>query len=327
MDSPCRICGNITHNRRHIAQEMQFGLREEFAYVECSACGCLQIAEIPPDINRYYPPNYYSYSNIGGLRAFLKRQQWAYSGHRINPLGWLRCFIFGPDRALESVVRLDLPKAARVLDIGGGQGELLRALKHLGYEDLTCIDPYIPSAVNTGGVRLLKVEAAAHEGEYDLIMLHHSLEHMPDQFGTLREIKRLLAPEGTAIIRIPIVSSQLWHEYGAAWVSLDAPRHFYLHTPRSLKVVTDSVGLKIQRTIYDATFFSYLMSEQYRRGVPLMADNSYMRSPLLFILALSRVRRLLHRAEQENAACVSDWACFYLTQAAERTELMVGKQA
>ena len=50
----CRICGNATGNRLHRAREMQFGTGEEFDYVECAGCGCVQIAEIPADLQRFY---------------------------------------------------------------------------------------------------------------------------------------------------------------------------------------------------------------------------------------------------------------------------------
>jgi len=32
-------------------REMMYGFRDEFIYIECSECGCLQIAEIPEDIS------------------------------------------------------------------------------------------------------------------------------------------------------------------------------------------------------------------------------------------------------------------------------------
>lgn len=54
----CRICGNLENNRQFQVREMYFGFGEEFAYSECSACGCLQIVEIPTDMARYYPANY-----------------------------------------------------------------------------------------------------------------------------------------------------------------------------------------------------------------------------------------------------------------------------
>lgn len=39
-----------------------FGFKDEFRYQECSFCACLQIAEFPENIMKYYPPYYYAYT-------------------------------------------------------------------------------------------------------------------------------------------------------------------------------------------------------------------------------------------------------------------------
>ena len=58
----CRACGNAEGNTAHFPKEMMFGWREVFEYFECGRCGCLQIAEIPADLGKYYPRDaYYSY--------------------------------------------------------------------------------------------------------------------------------------------------------------------------------------------------------------------------------------------------------------------------
>ena len=65
MTKVCRICGNTEKNLIHKAQEMMFGTRDEFDYLECSACGTLQIVEIP-DLSCYYPRDYYSFVSEEG---------------------------------------------------------------------------------------------------------------------------------------------------------------------------------------------------------------------------------------------------------------------
>ena len=60
MSAACRICGNASDNRAHVAREMMFGTRERFDYVECARCGCLQIRDVPADLSPYYPADYYS---------------------------------------------------------------------------------------------------------------------------------------------------------------------------------------------------------------------------------------------------------------------------
>ena len=41
----------------------------------------------------------------------------------------------------------------------------------------------------------------------------HSLEHMPDQMNALSQARRLLAPGGRVLIRVPAVSSDAIEHY------------------------------------------------------------------------------------------------------------------
>src|SRR5882757_7251102 len=61
---PCKICGNSALNIPFTAREMMFGLRDEFEYFECSSCGCVQISEIPTNMEPYYPTKYYSFLKL-----------------------------------------------------------------------------------------------------------------------------------------------------------------------------------------------------------------------------------------------------------------------
>ena len=48
----CKICGNERSNREYKIKEMMFGFRDEFSYMLCANCGCLQIKD-KGDTNRY----------------------------------------------------------------------------------------------------------------------------------------------------------------------------------------------------------------------------------------------------------------------------------
>ena len=63
INMKCKICHNDERNKVIVAKEKMFGIGEEFKYLECSNCGCLQIIEIPENMDKYYPRNYYSYKN------------------------------------------------------------------------------------------------------------------------------------------------------------------------------------------------------------------------------------------------------------------------
>lgn len=61
----CRICGNETNNRAFHVREMMFGWKDVFEYFECADCGCVQIAAIPDDLDKYYPTDYYAFGKPG----------------------------------------------------------------------------------------------------------------------------------------------------------------------------------------------------------------------------------------------------------------------
>ncbi len=71
-------------------------------------------------------------------------------------------------------------------------------------------------------------------GAYDLVMLHHSLEHIPDQVQALREAARLTSPRARSSFASPSPTAWRGATTAVDWVQLDAPRHLYLHTRRSL---------------------------------------------------------------------------------------------
>jgi len=229
---------------------MAFGLRDKFEYLECGSCGCVQLLEIPRDMAKYYPPNYYSFQKHGALKTFIRHQWSAHAYGNSNLIGKLVAGLFFANRAMESVRRSGVSKEARILDVGCGSGRFLLDLAYLGFANLTGADPFNErDLVYENGVRVLKRQLSEIEGTFDLIMLHYSYEHMDKPEAVLREIHRLLGPGGQAILRIPVASSYAWRRYGVNWVNFDPPRHFYLHTFKSIDLLTRRVGLEVEEGI------------------------------------------------------------------------------
>ena len=48
-------------NPTYVVREMMYGFKDEFDYFECGNCGCLQIEQIPDDLSKYYPENYWQF--------------------------------------------------------------------------------------------------------------------------------------------------------------------------------------------------------------------------------------------------------------------------
>ena len=106
------------------------------------------------------------------------------------------------------------------------------------------------------------------------MLFQHSLEHLPDQVGALAAARERLLPGGSIFVEVPVVDSYAWRTYGVDWVDLDAPRHLYLHSIRSLTRVAEAAGLAVARIAPMSSVFELLASEQYRRGIPLRAPDS-----------------------------------------------------
>jgi len=313
----CRICGTVGEHEAFTVRERMFGWGETFRYFECEGCGCLQIAEIPEDLERFYPTDYYSFgdrpetSGHALKRALVRARDRAALG-RGGPLdrALLRRF---PRPELESLAPLDLDPTSRILDVGSGTGRLLYALRGLGFENLLGVDPFIENDISyANGLEVLKAEVSEVEGTWDVVMLHHTLEHLLQPQEILRGIKDLLAPDGVCVVRIPIVPCWAWDHYGTHWVQLDAPRHITIHSPDSLAHLADSCGLRVGDTAFDSTEFQFWGSEQYRREIALHSDDSFLVSPRRSPFSRAEVRGFRRRADELNRERRGDQAVFYL---------------
>ena len=290
-----------------------FGFREEFTYFECGHCGCVQIADIPQNISKYYPENYYSFQSPSPLKVFIKGP---YLSEPLTAslilkrlLNLLPGFRFIP----EWIERARIKKSHAILELGSGQGTKLLELRALGYSDLTGADPFLPHDYSSpNGVVLLRKNLAELERSYDFVMLHHSLEHIPEQLETLLEIKRHLKPDGTVLIRIPLASSFAWKKYGPNWVQLDAPRHFYLHTTQSISTLAQQAGFQIVDVHHDSTSFQFWGSEQYSQDIPLRDPRSVGENKHQSLFSRSEMRGFDREARRLNSQAEGDQAAFYL---------------
>lgn len=315
----CRICDNQEGNVAYTAREMMLGLRQEFAYFRCAACGCLQIADFPAEMAAYYPPAYFRPERNDRLSA----PAWAYTLFDVPAIMQQMRRAFPPGAApptherlaemlAAQVLRHYLPdwaqrKKAAILDVGCGRGGLIHALSRLGYTHVQGVDLYLDAPIRTAnGVAVHKGTIHDMPPGWDLIMLHHAFEHMTDPQAVLQAAAQRLNPGGLCLIRIPIVPSLAWERYGVDWVQWDAPRHFFLHSVQSMALLAAQAGLRVEGHFCDATPFQFVGSELYRRDMALAEAGPQARFTPQEMAAF--------RAEttHANAAGRGDQAAFYL---------------
>ena len=312
----CAICGNSAGNKTFTLKEMMFGFRDSFNYFQCSNCHCMQIEDIPPDLDKYYPADYYSFVTkpIKKINWFGKLQFNQLTGFNKNIFGRIASYKYRPPHLYEWCKHLGLiNKNLRILDIGCGNGELLRKLYNLNYKSLTGVDPFIEKdIIYNKSVKIFKKEIGEMDGEYDIIMLHHALEHMPNQKLIMEKVFGLLANSGKVLVRIPVISDPLMQKYGVNVVSLDPPRHLYIHSLDSIKRLITDCGFKINQLHYDAAVFDIIASEQYVKDISINAENSYMVNRKKSIFTKAMIQKFKKEIEQLNKNKMSPSIALYL---------------
>ncbi len=225
-------------------------------------------------MRRYYPGGYYAHSgelNLKRANLFKILQGQSIIQNKRNLLAKLIAWKYRPPDHYLMLKELEARhRGVSILDVGSGAGQLLSRFYHIGYTDLTGIDPYIESDITyDNSFRIEKKTVFELNRNFDIIMLHHSLEHMDQQLEVLKKLHQHLNNNGNLLIRIPVVSEPLMKRYGKHVVSLDPPRHFYIHTIQSFTQLAVQAGFRIVKTVYDAHEFSFWGSEQYSRGISL----------------------------------------------------------
>jgi SAM-dependent methyltransferase len=320
MTSICRLCGKQGSPTTLHLREMMFGTRESFTYEQCETCGSLQIQAIPADLERYYPPSYHAYKPPPRMRWFRKlalraanrRSALVQGGSNLGFRMLQRLPRGGFSARVHPLAPLRGKLAScalRIADVGGASGQLLAELRNAGFTDLTCIDPfyYGPSQP---GIRFLRQELHTVEADFDVIMYHHTLEHVADIPSELAAIRSRLRPHGFALLRFPIVPNAAFNTYREHWVQLDPPRHLHIPSRMGLEMAAGRTGLEVVESGDDSTDFQFWASELYVRGVGLHEADSVGGAKAFFSSAqLHKYRR---EAMALNAARRGDQAWFIL---------------
>jgi len=314
----CKVCNNEENNQLYSAREMMYGFREYFDYFQCSKCGCLQILATPQNISKYYPTEYYTFTDraaqVSWLRELATKIRDNYAVFNKQKLLGRYLYEKFPNEALRSLSGVDITKSSRILDVGCGTGVLLHSMKELGFNNLLGIDLFLQDdyVKHEDGLDIEKKTIEDLKGKWDLIMFHHCYEHVEEPLETLQNVHALLADGGTCMIRIPISSSYAWENYKENWVQLDAPRHSFVHSVTSMAILAEQANLEIKKIVYDSTALQFWASEQYIKDIPLRSDDSYLINPGKSIFSKEEIDAYKKKAEVLNNDKQGDQAIFYM---------------
>jgi SAM-dependent methyltransferase len=290
-----------------------FGIPGEYPYMECTQCGVLVQQDVPHDISHYYPGDYYSYNPppISPIKRYLKRERVRYGLTGRSIVGRIATKKWGAPELVNWIKSSGVKEESRILDVGCGSGAILREFEIAGFKNLFGIDPFIPADLRDGNIDIRKRDIADEDRTFDLIMFHHSFEHVRDPLATLQAAHRCLSPIGTLLIRTPVAQTYAWRNFGRDWFQLEAPRHLFIHSVESLRILAKRTGFELVQTTFDSSDFMFWTSIQVQNGIPLRGSNSYDVDPAASMFSSEEIAKFKAHADQLNADHDGDAAAFY----------------
>jgi ubiquinone/menaquinone biosynthesis C-methylase UbiE len=91
-------------------------------------------------------------------------------------------------------------------------------------------------------------EARFPAESFSIVHFSHLIEHVPDPRGFLKEVRRILKPQGHAVITTPNVDGFQARLFGKAWRSAIAD-HLALFSKRTLKDLLIESGFDVRQTV------------------------------------------------------------------------------
>ncbi|MEZ0007447.1 2-polyprenyl-3-methyl-5-hydroxy-6-metoxy-1,4-benzoquinol methylase [Flavobacterium sp. 28YEA47A] len=160
-------------------------------------------------------------------------------------------------------------KKGTLLDIGAGTGDFLLVAKNDGW-NVVGVEPSekARSVASQKGVELKQQAIDFADHSFDVITMWHVLEHVPDLQNQIKELKRLLKPNGAIIIAVPNFKSYDAKYYGEFWAAYDTPRHLWHFSKTAIKKLFQNENIELIKILpmkFDS-FYVSLLSEKYKTG-------------------------------------------------------------
>jgi len=273
----CAICdsGDIVH---YLRCRDHFLSGEDFELDKCSSCGFIFTQDHPDEGNsgKYYESDEYaSHNDNKGTSGIL---------YRISRKIMLR-------KKLSLIRKVTGLNTGKLLDIGSGSGHFLSWMKNAGWDTLgiEINDKARYQSAAKFGLEVMKPEmiSSLNPESFDCITLWHVLEHFQDPFSFVREIRRLLKPEGICIAAMPNYMSHDAMYYGSFWAAYDVPRHLWHFNSETFARFSLKAGLKMieLHTLPLDVFYISILSEKYK-GTSMYFVQGLLRSLWFSFLSL-----------------------------------------
>jgi SAM-dependent methyltransferase len=273
----CNFCNNEKTKLLYKTKDRMLKKADslEFYLHQCQECGLAYLNPQPEwkDLEYFYGGDYYTNAPIGG-------------NHNIfyNLLRKFKRAVLGPPK----YKFWDFNKTeGRFLDVGCGNGAYESyIIKDYSRWEFYGVEPSPDSFKVASTVKGFRVfngnleEAHYNDNFFDVILMSHSLEHLPNPLAALKECHRILKPGGRLVIGVPNFDCPARRFFGSYWLHLDAPRHLFHFSPNVLKAMLQNSGFSVVSLNFEVLSGSIVRSLAYRFNM----NKFFFKTPLVMLV-------------------------------------------
>ncbi len=236
----CPLCGRDDAEPIAVGEDFEYHTtRDSWRMVRCRRCRLLYLnpRPAPAALDAIYPDDYHAFAFEPARFGLIHAVRTRLEARRLRR--WCR----------------GLPKRARVVDVGCGDGFHLQILRRYGRPgwQLEGVDPS-PRAVTAARRAGLNIHAGTVEqvglppASYDLALMIMTLEHVPDPLASLAAVRRALKPRGRLVVVTDNADTLDFRLFGRRhWGGYHFPRHFHLFDAATLGATAAAAGFGVRR--------------------------------------------------------------------------------
>ena len=246
----CDLCGVEISKELFWRTDRLCGIPGTFRVVQCIHCGLVFLNPMPSqeELAEHYPDEYYVQ------------------------------YVLTPEIEIEIV---PYRTGGRILDIGCGNGQFLEVHRQLGWDTYGVeVSQMLLKVLRSKRLNVLNgtlLDADFPKNYFDVVRLNHVIEHLCSPTETMMEVRRILKPGGRISIATPNIHSLIYALFKKRWFQLDAPRHLYYFSVKTLQGLCLKAGLQVDRIHYVSHNWSWWGSLKYflsDRGLGACSDGS-----------------------------------------------------
>ena len=147
-------------------------------------------------------------------------------------------------------------KGTRLLEIGSGMGHLVGSLED-SFETYGMDLNHWAVKQSKAVIQKTSLQTASapelpfKDGAFNVVIIKHIVEHLPDPQKAINEIGRVTEPGGTLLLATPNLDSLLKPWKGEKWIGYQDPTHISLKRPAEWFSFIEDAGFQIQRRFAD----------------------------------------------------------------------------